>query len=147
MLQNKLVEIIQGSRAVVFCDLLPITINENCRKSIDLFKKMSINYTDSLREEAKCTSSELQRFLFSSKVQSILTIRMSGLSLNLAASSSQVGASLLQCPHHGAKNLTKLTPELMPDSKLSPERLTTGVSVSSVFGFSVCCLSMEAALL
>ena len=46
------------------------------------------------------------------------------LACTFAASASQVGASLTQCPHQGAKNLTNVKPALVAISKLSSRRTT-----------------------
>ena len=40
-------------------------------------------------------------------VESILAITISSRSLNFSPSSSQIGASCLQCPHHGASKSEK----------------------------------------
>ena len=47
-----------------------------------------------------------------SAVQSTFAMVTASLSAYLAANSSHVGANLLQCPHHGAKNLTNVTPRI-----------------------------------
>merc|ERR1719291_1465405 len=61
-----------------------------------------------------------------SAVQSTWPMVTSALSLYFSASFSQVGASRLQWPHQGAKNLTKATPVLTSASKLSLSSLATG---------------------
>jgi hypothetical protein len=49
------------------------------------------------------------------------------LACTFAASASHVGASLTQCPHQGAKNLTNVKPALVSISKVSSRR-TTGAA-------------------
>ena len=66
----------------------------------------------------------LQRSLLRSlpSVQSTLPILTPASLLsafNFVANSSHTGANLLQCPHHGAKNLTNVTPSFTCSSKLS----------------------------
>jgi len=60
--------------------------------------------------------------------------------LSASPISSHVGANLLQWPHHGAKNLTKMFFPLIEESKLSEPRLRTLESaswtVSGAFGGS-----------
>merc|ERR1719414_59402 len=75
----------------------------------------------------------------SSAVQSTWPILTAALSSYEAANCSQVGASLLQCPHHGAKNLTKTVPSLISWSKLSLLILRTevGLAASGTFPSSL----------
>ena len=56
------------------------------------------------------TSASLQIGLVSSLVQSILAILTSFLTEYWVAKRSHLGANFWQCPHHGAKNLTKVYP-------------------------------------